>query len=48
MGEYVAEFMSDKASGEEGYLSDRGLIPMPEKERAQFAADAKAMKPLKM
>ena len=27
--EYVAEFMSDRAAGEEGYLVDKGLIPLP-------------------
>ncbi len=28
--EYVAEFVSDDATGEDGYLLDRGLIPLPE------------------
>ncbi len=28
--EYVAEFVSDDASGEFGYLVERGLIPLPE------------------
>jgi len=37
--EFAIEFMSDKATGEEGYLSDRGLIPMHEEERKQFQAD---------
>ncbi len=32
IGEYVAEFTSDKAAGQEGYLTDKGLIPMPEAE----------------
>jgi phosphate transport system substrate-binding protein len=41
MREYLAEFTSEKAWGDEGYLSDRGLIPMPEAERKQFAEDAK-------
>jgi len=45
---YVEEFVSDKASGEYGYLTERGLIPMPEGERGQFAHDAKSMNPLKM
>lgn len=30
--EYANEFMSDAASGEEGYLVDKGLIPLPEDE----------------
>ena len=44
--EYIAEFTSEKAWGDEGYLSDKGLIPMPEKERAEYKADAEALKPL--
>lgn len=27
--EYLAEFISEKAMGDEGYLSERGLIPLP-------------------
>ena len=46
--EYVAEFMSDKASGDYGYLTDRGLIPMPAAERSQFSENAKGMIALKM
>lgn len=30
--EFIAEYTSERAMGEEGYLSDRGLIPLPEKE----------------
>jgi phosphate transport system substrate-binding protein len=48
MKEYLAEFTSAKAWGEEGYLSERGLIPMPEAERAQFAKAAKNLTPLSM
>jgi phosphate transport system substrate-binding protein len=36
--EYLAEFANDKAWGEEGYLTDKGLIPMPTAERSAFAA----------
>ena len=46
--EFLAEFTSEKAWGEEGYLADKGLIPMPEKERKQFASDAKELKNLSM
>ncbi len=28
--EYAAEFTSDAAAGEDGYLADKGLIPLPE------------------
>jgi phosphate transport system substrate-binding protein len=41
--EYVAEFSSEQASGEDGYLSDRGLIPMPEAERKKFRMDGEKM-----
>jgi len=34
--EYLAEFASDKAWGPEGYLSEKGMIPMPDSERQQF------------
>ncbi len=48
MAEYLAEFTSEKTWGEEGYLSDKGLIPMPEQERAAFKSDAENLKPLSM
>ena len=44
--EYLTEFTSDKASGPEGYLADKGLIPLPEKDRKQVRDDAKALKTL--
>ena len=44
--EYVAEFASDKAWGPEGYLSEKGLIPMPDAERAQYNETALSLKPL--
>ncbi|KPK56440.1 MAG: phosphate ABC transporter substrate-binding protein [Thiotrichales bacterium SG8_50] len=46
--EFLAEFTSEKAWGEDGYLADKGLIPMPRDERAKFSADAKNMTPLSM
>lgn len=42
--EYLGEFTGDRAWGEEGYLSEKGLIPMPKAERQTFAVDAKALK----
>ena len=39
--EYLAEFTSEKAWGKNGYLAEKGMIPMPDAERKQFAADAK-------
>ncbi|MCW8977060.1 MAG: PstS family phosphate ABC transporter substrate-binding protein [Sedimenticola sp.] len=46
--EYLAEFTSDKSWGEEGYLVDKGMIPMPNQERNQFAADVKGLNVLKL
>ena len=43
---YLAEFTSEKAWGDEGYLTDKGLIPMSGEERAKFAADVKSLTPL--
>ena len=42
--EYLAEFTSEKAWGKNGYLAEKGMIPMPDGERKQFAADAQALK----
>lgn len=33
MREFVAEYTSEKAFGEDGYLADKGLVAMPAKER---------------
>ncbi|KPK29953.1 MAG: phosphate ABC transporter substrate-binding protein [Nitrospira bacterium SG8_35_1] len=46
--EFLSEFTSDKAWGEEGYLIDRGLIPMPEEEREKFRQDGKKLNNLLM
>lgn len=37
--EYLNEFTSDKAWGEDGYLTEKGMIPMPDEERAKFRAN---------
>ena len=44
--EYITEFTSEKAAGDEGYLSNKGLIPLPSAERKQVADDAKKLKTL--
>ena len=46
--EFLTEFTSEKAWGDEGYLTDKGLIPMPQAERAKFAGDAKSLANLSM
>ena len=39
--EYLAEFTSGKAWGTDGYLADKGMIPMPNDERMRFADDVR-------
>ncbi len=46
--EYIREFTSEKAWGDEGYLIDKGLIPMPEEERKNFRADGRDLKRLSL
>ena len=36
IAEYVREFTSEKARGDDGYLLDKGLIPLPKAERDAF------------
>jgi phosphate transport system substrate-binding protein len=36
---YLTEFTSEKAWGPDGYLADKGMIPMPEAERYKYRAD---------
>ncbi|MBM9513829.1 PstS family phosphate ABC transporter substrate-binding protein [Desulfogranum marinum] len=48
IAEFLAEFSSDRTWGEDGYLTEKGLIPAPAEERAKFAADAKGLTPLSM
>jgi len=44
--EYIREFTSEAASGEEGYLSDRGLIPLPAAERKAVREASVKLTPL--
>jgi len=46
--EYVAEFTSEKAFGEDGYLVDKGLIPLPASERQKYRKDGKNLTKLAM
>ncbi len=43
---YLAEFTANKAWGEDGYLADKGMIPMPTAERTQYATNVKNLKTL--
>jgi len=42
--EFVNEYVSDKALGEEGYLADRGLVPQLKADLARTRADVKSLK----
>ncbi len=43
--EFLREFTSERAWGEEGYLSERGLIPLPDEERSEVAAAVRNLTP---
>ncbi len=40
IGAYVEEFTSESAFGEDGYLADKGLIPLPEDNRSTIRTQA--------
>jgi phosphate transport system substrate-binding protein len=42
--QYLREFTSDKAWGPDGYLGEKGMIPMPDDEREKFSSDGKNLK----
>lgn len=44
---YIYEFISEKAIGSEGYLSERGLIPLPDAEQKEMQESIKKSIPLK-
>ena len=43
MKEYLAEFTNENTWGPDGYLADKGMIPMPDAEREKFRADVDGM-----
>ncbi len=43
---YLKEFTSESAWGDEGYLTDKGLIPLSKEKRDAMAASTKALTPL--
>lgn len=45
--EYLTEFTAEKAWGTNGYLVDKGLIPMPDAERKEWAKKAAELTPIK-
>uniref|UniRef100_UPI003F69CCFB PstS family phosphate ABC transporter substrate-binding protein n=1 Tax=Candidatus Thiodubiliella endoseptemdiera TaxID=2738886 RepID=UPI003F69CCFB len=46
--EFIAEFTSEDAWGEDGYLTDKGLIPLSDSERQNMNRSANNLRPLKM
>jgi len=43
MKEFIAEFTSEKAWGTDGYLTDKGLIPLPDAERRKYHDEATSL-----
>ena len=43
MEEFIRDFTDDRAWGPDGYLADRGLIPMPDAERERYRTEARAL-----
>ena len=43
IAEYVAEFTSERAAGEDGYLTDKGLIPLPAADLKKYQEDGARM-----
>ena len=44
--EYLAEFTSEKAMGEDGYLADKGMIPMSDEERQTVVSNVSNLRTL--
>ena len=47
MKEFIAEYVSDKALGEDGYLADKGLVTLPGEQAEKTRAVAAALEVLK-
>jgi phosphate transport system substrate-binding protein len=47
MVEFVKEYVSDKALGEDGYLAAKGLVTLPKEDFAKSKATAEALEPIK-
>ncbi|MAD44656.1 MAG: phosphate ABC transporter substrate-binding protein [Oceanospirillaceae bacterium] len=44
--EYLAEFTSERAMGEDGYLADKGMIPLTEDAYNEVVSAVKSLKPM--
>ena len=47
MKEFVAEYVSEKAMGEDGYLAQKGLVALPKEQADKVRKAALAMDPMK-
>ena len=48
IAEFLAEFTSEEAWGDDGYLTEKGLIPLSKDKRDEIAAAAKDLTPLSL
>ena len=46
--EFIAEYTAEKAFGDDGYLADKGLIPLPKKDRDAARASSADLSPLQL
>uniref|UniRef100_UPI00345A1FA8 substrate-binding domain-containing protein n=1 Tax=uncultured Microbulbifer sp. TaxID=348147 RepID=UPI00345A1FA8 len=44
--QFLAEFTNDRAWGDEGYLADKGMIPLPGAKRQQIVGDVRKLNTL--
>ncbi|GAB2904359.1 PstS family phosphate ABC transporter substrate-binding protein [Microbulbifer echini] len=44
--QFLAEFTNERAWGDEGYLADKGMIPLPTEKRQKIATDVRKMNAL--
>ncbi len=47
LDKFVAEYVSEKAMGEDGYLANKGLVALPKEAAGKMAKAALAMETLK-
>lgn len=47
LDKFAAEYVSDAATGDEGYLSDKGLVPLPAERHATVSKAVVALEPMK-
>ena len=46
--QFVAEFTNEGTWGDDGYLADKGLIPLSSANRNQVGSEARSLTPLSM